>query len=55
VLNEQKVLFKCEQLLVRNCPIMEDALHMTPHKMHHIQQGIFVDLLALTFWCYDTG
>jgi len=32
---------------------MEDALYMPSHKMHHIQQGIFVDLLVLTFWCYD--
>ena len=23
--------------------------------MHHIQQGIFVALIALTFWCYDAG
>jgi len=34
---------------------MEDVLYMPSHKMHHIQQGIFVDLLALTFWCHDAG
>jgi hypothetical protein len=49
VLNEQKELFKCEQLIVTNYLIMDDVLYMPPHKMHHIQQGIFVDLLALTF------
>jgi len=55
VLNEHKELFKCEQLIVTNYLIMEDVLYMPPHKMHQIQQAIFVDLLAVTFWCYNAG
>jgi len=36
VLNVQKELFKCEQLIVTNYIIMEDQLCMPPHKIPQV-------------------